>query len=268
MGTKLGRIAGAAWRSYRSRNRRTRRTTAVELPHDRGQPDHRADAGQQIANSITVVTGRGPAARAAPHGHRRAQHRARPQCRAERLVRRADLGVHPRHQFQPRQGADRRHRRQRLQQSERRLRFRPSAHLRHRADRGAARPAKRPLRRDAIGGVISITTKRAPARPRSPAWSRVAPSARSTRRSASAARRTGSTTPSTSRISATTNQPVTPAYMVPPGGHAIGNAYDNKIAVDQARLRRRRESELQFHRPLHRRRCCIIRATIRTPFPA
>lgn len=24
------------------------------------------------------------------------------------------------------------------------------------------------------------------------------------------------------------NQPVTPAYMVPPGGHAIGNAYDNK----------------------------------------
>ena len=24
------------------------------------------------------------------------------------------------------------------------------------------------------------------------------------------------------------NQPVTPAYMVPPGGHAAGNAYDNK----------------------------------------
>ena len=91
---------------------------------------------------------------------------------AERLVRRADLGVHPRHQFQPRQGADRRHRRQRLQQSPNgAFDFAPPAHLRHRADRGAARSAERPLRRRARSAAsFRSPPRRAPARPRSPAW--------------------------------------------------------------------------------------------------
>ena len=86
-------------------------------------------------------------ARSAPHHRGRAQYAAGAQRGADRQRRNADIGVHPRHQFQPRQGADRRHGRERSEHRQPHLRFRPSADLRHRAGGGAARTAERALRR-------------------------------------------------------------------------------------------------------------------------
>ena len=100
----------------------------------------------QIASSVTVIT-----------GHELERDHIGTVPDALRTVpglnvvqtgagRRADRGVHARHQFQPRQGVHRRRRCRRSEHAERRLRLRPSAHRRRRAHRDAARPAKRPLR--------------------------------------------------------------------------------------------------------------------------
>ena len=71
--------------------------------------------------------------------------RAGSQRRSDRRPRRADLRLHSRHQFQPYQGADRRHRRRRSKYSQRGIRFRPSVDRRYRADRSAARSSSRTL---------------------------------------------------------------------------------------------------------------------------
>ena len=101
----------------------------------------------QIASSVTVIT-----AKDIERDQRRtaagcAVHRSRTQRRPKRRAGRANLDLHARHQLKPHQGPDRRHRCQRSQQPQPYLRHWPNAYIGYSADRGAARPAKRTLRR-------------------------------------------------------------------------------------------------------------------------
>jgi vitamin B12 transporter len=80
----------------------------------------------------------------------------------------------------------------------------------------------------AIGGVISITTKKGSGPPKATGYVEGGSFGTSNQ----AAGVSGSQDQFNYAFNVShfryTNQPVTPAYMVPPGGHVIGNAYDNK----------------------------------------
>ncbi len=91
----------------------------AEHPADhRRQPDRPADAGSAGGELGDGRHRRGDRARAAAHGAGHPGQRSRPQHRADRRSRRPDVGLHARHQLEPHQGADRRHRRQRSEQPE------------------------------------------------------------------------------------------------------------------------------------------------------
>ena len=123
------------------------RRTGGGLPvRDLGLGHGRADADCQ--HRIKCHRAHRPPASgaAAPDGAGCPPAGARPQRRADRRRRRSDLGLHPRHQLEPREGPDRRHRRQRPLDPEPCLRLQPVADLRPLADRGAARAPERPLR--------------------------------------------------------------------------------------------------------------------------
>ncbi|HVZ50934.1 MAG TPA: TonB-dependent receptor plug domain-containing protein, partial [Pseudolabrys sp.] len=82
---------------------------------------------------------------------------------------------------------------------------------------------------DAIGGVISITTKQGSGPPKATGY--VEGGSFGTFNQAAGVRGGNDRIDYAFSVShfRYTDMPVTPAYMVPPGGHAIGNAYDNKI---------------------------------------
>jgi vitamin B12 transporter len=82
---------------------------------------------------------------------------------------------------------------------------------------------------DAIGGVISITTKRGSGPPKAAGY--LEGGSFGTFNQAAGVRGSNDRIDYAFNVSHLryTDMPVTPAYMVPKGGHAIGNAYDNKI---------------------------------------
>ena len=100
----------------------------------------------QIASSITVITADDIAARQLADAARCAEGGPRSEPGANRRPGRPDLGVHARHEFESHQGAGRWHRRQRSEQSERGVRFRPVPGPGHPTRRNPARSAERPVR--------------------------------------------------------------------------------------------------------------------------
>ena len=117
-------------------NRRSARGHRHENPHadqpprQRGHPDLRA--GYRRASVA--------------HLARRPGDDAGLERGAERRPRRPDLGVHSRRQRRPHQGFARRHRGQRPEYPQRRIRFRPGLDRRSGTNRDFARTAKQPVR--------------------------------------------------------------------------------------------------------------------------
>ena len=155
----------------------------------------------RIGSSVTVITSQDLEAKQNRTVPDALSDGAGPECGADRRARGRNLCLHARGQLQPHQSACGRHRRQRSNIGNGRLRFRASSHLGHRPDRSSAWPPKRALR---IGRHRRGDRHQDETRLRSGAdyrqRRRLVRSEHSTRRPASAARPAPSAIRSTPRI--------------------------------------------------------------------
>jgi hypothetical protein len=138
---------------------------------------------------------------------------------------RANVRVHPRNELESSQGPDRRHRRERSERSEGSFDF--GQLLTYDIDRIEVGPQSGLYGADAIGGVISITTKGGDGPPKAKALIECG--------SFGTLNETMGFSGSTPVFSYymnlahfdVANTPVTPPELLPPGRQAIGNAYEN-----------------------------------------
>ena len=121
---------------------------------------------------------------------------------------------------------------------------------------------------DAIGGVISITTKKGEGPPKVNATrGSAARSAHSTKPSRCAARRRTSTTRSTSCISARLSTPVTPLSLLAPGRKAKQRQLRQLDLFDQARRRSHRQFRGQSGRRATPTQSSALPATTAAIYP-